>query len=29
RLDASGAAMCFADPTALPGWLIRKRPRFE
>ncbi|MHB0874205.1 MAG: HAD family hydrolase, partial [Acidithiobacillus ferrooxidans] len=29
RLDASGAAMCFADPTALPGWLIRKRPGFE
>ena len=23
RLDASGAAMCLADPTALPGGLIR------
>ncbi|MDD2746969.1 MAG: HAD-IA family hydrolase [Acidithiobacillus ferrooxidans] len=29
RLDASGAAMCFADPTALPGWLIRKRSGVE
>ncbi|MBU2766306.1 HAD-IA family hydrolase [Acidithiobacillus ferrivorans] len=23
RLDASGAAVCFADPTVLAGWLIR------
>ena len=29
RLDASGAATCFADPTALPGWLIRKRTGVE